>query len=394
LADIIVYLSYIGIVLLVALLSSMLCTKLRIPNMIVLIPISILLTKLSYNGQALIEFPGIFLTGLSLLALAMVLFDSASRFKLKDFDSFSTKAFWISMIIYIATSSALTALMHYMMGISWIPSMILSTAVSGTAIEFLFSAVEVSKNKAVELLKLESFFNTPLTIIIPLFIAEAFVIGKSGFSVSGALSLIPLLKEIIIGIGAGVVVGLMLLKVVYMMYDERYSPIALIVASLLAYVLAESLSGSGLWGVAALGFFFGNTYIKKKVVLQEFSGSIATLLSIFVFIMLAFVIQIRITLSLLAYALVIYAALIAVRYLVFNIAYLRSFNQKEKVFLAFQNPKGIALIVAMFMLASYSIAELQQVLQLGIVIMFYSIISSAIFARFSKFFIKGRILNK
>ena len=79
----VLYLTYIAIILLLGIICTIISNKIKIPNILLLIIVGMILSKFSYNGQVLIAFPSVFLTSIGILALVMIIFDSASRFKLR-----------------------------------------------------------------------------------------------------------------------------------------------------------------------------------------------------------------------------------------------------------------------------------------------------------------------
>ena len=82
-SDALVYLSYIGIILLIGLVLTVIANKIKLPNVLLLLLAGIVIKTLSYKGSPLIDFPDVFLTSIGILALVTIVFDSSSRFKLK-----------------------------------------------------------------------------------------------------------------------------------------------------------------------------------------------------------------------------------------------------------------------------------------------------------------------
>ena len=113
----IVYITYIALILLVGLVASFIAKKLRIPNVLLLIIAGMLLQYVNYEGAPLMSFPHTFLSTISIFALAMIVFDAASRLKLKEFDTFSTKAFKVSLIFLILNILFLTVFTKIIFGI-------------------------------------------------------------------------------------------------------------------------------------------------------------------------------------------------------------------------------------------------------------------------------------
>ena len=94
----------------------------------------------------------------------------------------------------------------------------------------------------------------------------------------------PFLKDFILrfvaGIGAGFLVGIIIFKVMKKAYSEILSPLAVITAALLTYILAENLGGNGVLAITTMGLFFGNVYVKQKIQLMEFSTFFAGLICV------------------------------------------------------------------------------------------------------------------
>ena len=80
------YITYIGIILLIGLLGSIISRKLKIPNLIVLIGVGIILGSITYNGKPLMVFDPLLITSIAIITLAMIVFDSSSRFKFREFE--------------------------------------------------------------------------------------------------------------------------------------------------------------------------------------------------------------------------------------------------------------------------------------------------------------------
>ena len=76
--DPITFLTYIAVILLFGVLFSALANKIKIPDILFFIFFGILIGHVEYQGKLLFEFPILFITSISLLALAMIVFESAS----------------------------------------------------------------------------------------------------------------------------------------------------------------------------------------------------------------------------------------------------------------------------------------------------------------------------
>ena len=206
----------------------------------------------------------------------------------------------------------------------------------------------------------------------------------------------PFLQNIIIGIGVGILVGLIVFKVMRGKYSERISPIAIITAALLAYILAGRLGGNEVFAVGAMAFFFGNVYVKEKRQLQKFSSIFVDSLKIFVFILIGLIIDIPLTLEFFYKSLILFFAYLLIRLVSVNISlYNLGYSMKEKFFLALNAQKGVAVAVIALTLTTmaadktnflYEYAGLKEVLGITLIFIAYSIIFSAIAIKFSNFF--------
>ena len=192
-------------------------------------------------------------------------------------------------------------------------------------------------------------------------------------------------------------------------YSQRLSPLTLITAALLTYILAESLGGNGVLAVTVLGIFFGNVAVKKKVALQEFSSMLSSTLEILVFILIGFLIPTNLDLVFIVKSIILFGIMILIRFIVLELVYLHDhINLKERIFMAMNCTKGIAVAVVAFIISNYvldipiiedGIQLTHQVpltnfpgthiiLNLMVLFILYSIVLSSVIARFSKKFIR------
>src|SRR3989338_1630344 len=99
--SVLLILTYLAVILLIGILTSIVSDKFKIPNILLLLLIGMMLGRLEYNNVPLIKFDELFLTGMSILALVMIVFDSASGFKLERVDYFSLHTLWLSVVFMV-----------------------------------------------------------------------------------------------------------------------------------------------------------------------------------------------------------------------------------------------------------------------------------------------------
>ncbi|MBW2977417.1 hypothetical protein KY331_01085 [Candidatus Woesearchaeota archaeon] len=77
-ADPLLYLTYLGLILLIGIICSIIANKLKIPNYLLLILVGIGVSNITYQGEPIVQFSPLFLTSTAILALATLVFDAIS----------------------------------------------------------------------------------------------------------------------------------------------------------------------------------------------------------------------------------------------------------------------------------------------------------------------------
>ncbi len=363
----------------------------------------IILGKIKINGEPLMNFSPTFLIAIAVLTLVMVVFDGASRFELKVVNTLSISALKVSSLFLIMNMIFVTLFTTFFFFDAitietLLVSLLFAILMSGTDPGSVFIMLKSTSNKVINLLEVESILNTPIMVILPFIIVDIL----NNLEISSVTSAfvgqtIPLLRQIVVGIGAGMIIGIVIFKSMKKVYSQRFSPVGIITAALLAYILAENLDGNGVLAVATLGLFFGNIYVKEKESLQEFNSMLSNSLVVLVFILIGLIIEINFDVSFLFRALVLFGIIILCRLVAVYFALGKEeFNLKEKIFMALSMPKGIAVAVVAFSLTVFSFPVyvrpmIDTILQLIIISMIYSLVLTTVVDKFSKWFIRIKI---
>ena len=388
--DALLILTHITMILILGLFCSIIAKRYKIPNVLLLVLVGMFLGNLTYYGEKVIQLPELFLTSIGLLALVMIVFDSASRFKLKEFDSFSWKALHLSVVFLVLCIVLLSFAANLFFKINSIYlSLIFAILMAGTDPSAVLAIFKGHENKVSSMLQIESIINTPLVVILPFIVIDINnqLLGGDLFLVSTFIDqILPFLMKFIVGIGTGVFAGIIMLKIMKNNYSKNLSPLAIFISALFTYVLAENLNGSGVLAVTTLGLLFGNTYVKQRVQLQEFSSIISSILQILVFVLVGLIIEIPLTFDFFFRSIAIFAIYIIIRYIALEITFRKKdFSFKEKIFMSLNASKGIAVAVMTFTLSI--ILQKTMVLNLVLAFLLYSIILSSIMTRFVKYFV-------
>ncbi|MEA3429783.1 MAG: cation:proton antiporter [Nanoarchaeota archaeon] len=397
------FLTYLAIVIFIGIICSIIANKAKIPNVLLLLIAGLILNNLSFQGKQLIEFPTVFITSISILALVLIVFDSSSRFKFKEFDQFSFSSLKLTAIFLILTMVILTIATDFLFKPgSILLSLMFAALMAGTSPSAVLAMVGSTKNKVLELLEIESIVNTPFIVLLPFLIVDLLVGAKSAPTLSIFIEQIhPFSLQIISGIGTGVIVGLVVFRIMRKQYSEQLSSLALIGAALLTYVMAEFLGGNGVIAVTAAGIMFGTFYIKEKTKLREYSLIFSNFLEIIVFIFVGLLLNISFEPKFLLLTFALFAIFIAIRFVAINLSFFSGeYNWKEKMFMTLNAPKGIAVAVVASTLLAFTIPGSEQFIpgmktMLDIVLMFllYSITLSTIIIKFSKYFLRLKVIK-
>lgn len=391
--DHLTYITSIGVLLLAGLICSIVSKKMKIPNILLLILTGIGLSQIEYTGRSLIHFPPAFLTSMGILALAIIVFESSTKLKLREFDTFSLKTLKLTVVILILNFIFLSLFTSVLFKIqALLVSMIFAATMSGTSPEAVLTLMKNTKSRAGELIKIESIINTPVTVLVPFIILDVMRNFGTQPMVTTMIDQIgPFFQQVVTGIGSGVFVGLILFKVMRKQYSEDLSPIATIVAALMTYVLAENLGGNGVLAVTTLGLVFGNIALKGKASISEYAEVFAHSLEILVFILVGLIVRIPTDWVFLLKSIGLLGVYLTIRFLAILIT-LRNekYNYKEITFMTLNAPKGIAVAVVALMLSSsvIDIQGMKTILDLTLLFLLHSIVLSTIVIKFS-----GRLLG-
>jgi cell volume regulation protein A len=397
-ADALSIITSITVILLIGILISAFASKFKLPDVLILIIAGILIGSVPYKGAYLIQFPTLFLTSISILALAIIIFDSTSKLKLREFDTFSMKALKLAMLFLLLNLIFLPLVTKFLFDLPIGLGLLFAAIMMGTAPEITLSLLGKARQRTIEVLKLESIINTPLTVLFPFLLLD--LMQKVEFTIVSSLidQIAPFIAKFASGIGAGMLVGIILFKIVRKKFSKTYTPLAITVSALLAYVLAENIGGSGVLAVTTLGLFVGNIYTKHRI--QEvllLESLLAKSLYIIVFVLIGFIIKIPLEAAFFASAGILFAVYLVIRYASVAISLPRGengFSFKEKLFMTLNMPKGIAVAVVAFALAAYNIPGtaayipgISTVLDLTLLFMLITIVLSSIATIFAKYLV-------
>jgi len=377
---------WLSLMVLLGVVIALVSQKIRFPDLLLLLVMGAIIGQVT-----VLEFSSEFLASLSIFALVMIVFEATSQFRPKEISEISPYAIKLALVFLVLTLIALTVFTHLLFNgvFVWkevLLSMLFAAIMSGTSPEAVIAILSDKSSKLVELIEFESVLNTPFTVIIPLVILKLYL----GILDSAEIIAISFLREIMTGVGTGLVVGLITFRTMRDTYMEKLSPLMIVAIALVTYTLASYLGGNGVLAVTALGVVFGMYNIKEKEALQKFTSIFTNFLKIVVFLLLGLLIKIPFDADFLIRSVILFVLYILIRFAAVSITFRSSdLNFREKAFLSLNISKGVAeAVVAFVVAASITTDYAKTLLDLIFLFILYSIIVSSFAARFYQFFLK------
>ena len=381
-------LSWLSFLLLLGVILSFLASKLKISDLLLLLLTGLLVGELTH-----LTFTQSFLTSLSVFALIMIIFDSASKFKPKEFYQLSPPAIKLSFVFLLLSLILLSLLTHMLFSpdVSSLKLLVLSgifgAMMSGTSPDVILSLMKGTTQKVAKIIEVESIINTPLAVLLP-FIFLDFYFG----TIEANVLLVTFLQGIMTGVGTGVVVALIVFSVMQRRFQPLLSPLVVIASALVSYVLAENIGGNGVLSVTGFALIFGAFTLKEKAHIEEFSAIFTNFLKIVVFLLIGLVIKVPWTdRAFLLKSALLFLGYLIIRYLAVKIAFYKAdLTEKEALFMSLNVAKGVAIAVMIFILSAYSIEGLKEIQVLSLLFVLYSILLSTIVVYFQGYFLSNR----
>ena len=283
-----------GLILAVGTVAGFVAQKIRIPDVAVF-----LVTGIAIGPQAL----GLIDIGadsalnqiILLFGASYILFDGGASLR---FDVL--KQVWITILVLTTVGVVITAAIagiaaHYILGIPLIVALLLGATLASTdpaTLVPIFRHLRI-RDRVAQTVMAESAFNDAMGAILT-FAVLAVATGSSEFSLWSSIS--DLLKQSVIGIGAGIALGYL---AAFLIAHEKwaflaeYAPVVTLVAVIGSYFAASGLQASGFMAVFVFGIMLGNKETfgfqmeaGEAQKLDEFILTTAFIMRLFIYILL------------------------------------------------------------------------------------------------------------
>ena len=283
-----------GIIIVAGLACGLLATRLRVPDVAVLLIAGMLLGP---GGADLIRVRADSALNQMILIFgsSYILFDGGASLRLAVL-----KQTWITIgviaTIGVLITGAITALAaHLFLGLPVAVALLLGAVIASTdpaTLVPVFRQIKI-KERVAQTVMSESAFNDATGAILT-FTLLAVITGSGEFSVGAALK--DLFWQSLIGIGAGVLLGYAAAFVIaHERYDflVEYAPLVTLMAVMGAYLAADNLQASGFMAVFVFGIVLGNKDVfgfrmedAEAKQLDDFVLITAFVMRVFIFVLL------------------------------------------------------------------------------------------------------------
>ena len=282
-----------GLVLAIGTIAGLIAQKIRIPDVALF-----LVAGIAIGPQALglihIDADSALNQTVLLFGASYILFDGGAALRFAVL-----KQVWITIVVLATAGVLITAAVtglaaHYILGIPAGVALLLGAALASTdpaTLVPIFRQIQI-RDRVAQTVMSESAFNDAVASIVT-FAVLAAATGSGEFSLT---SLFDLLKQSVIGIVAGAILGyLAALLIAHQRWAflMEYAPVVTLVAVIGAYFAADGLQASGFMAVFVCGIILGNKESfgfrmeageEKK--LDEYVATTAFIMRLFIFILL------------------------------------------------------------------------------------------------------------
>ena len=287
-------LQILGAVLAFGIATSFAARRLRVPDVALFLLTGILLGP-SALGIVSIRADSVANQLLLIFGASYILFDGGASLRLAVL-----KQVWITILVISTVGVLLTAAItgvaaHYLLGVPMIVALLLGAALASTdpaTLVPIFKQVRI-RDRVAQTVMSESAFNDAMGAIVT-FGVLAVATGSGEFSLAASLG--DLLKQSLVGVAAGAILGY--LAALFIAHERlaflaEYAPVVTLMAVVGAYLAADNFQASGFMAVFVFGILIGNKdalgfrmSASEERKLEEFVATTALVMRMFIFILL------------------------------------------------------------------------------------------------------------
>lgn len=279
-----------SLALLGAVLSNRISERLKIPAPAVFLIVAAVVSDLFPTLRSLpLEVDERVVT----LALLVILFDGGMGIGWKRFRTATGAIAWVGVGGTFLTAGALAGCAHWLLGFSWVTSMLLGTALSPTDPAVVFSVLgrrEIT-GRTGTIIEGESGANDPVGIALMISLLAATGGGWDAVWSGTGTFVLQMVVGGVVGLAGGY--GLRQLMRHLPLTGRALYPLRTLAAAGLIFGVASLLHGSGFLAVFLAGIVVGDTEAVAKEETERFFSALSSLAEIVAFIMLGLTVDLR-----------------------------------------------------------------------------------------------------
>jgi potassium/hydrogen antiporter len=283
-----------GLILAIGIITGLLAQKIKVPDVAVFLVVGMAIGP-EMLGLINIKADSALNQIILLFGASYILFDGGASLRFAVL-----KQVWITIVVIatvgVVITGAITGLAaYYVLGVPLIVALLLGATLASTdpaTLVPIFRQVHI-RDRVAQTVVSESAFNDATGAVLTFGIL-AVAMGTGEFSVQS--SLLDLLKQSVIGIVAGAVLGYLAALLIAherWAFLAEYAPVVTLVAVIGAYFAADGLQASGFMAVFVFGIVLGNKDSSgfemeagEQQKLEEYVMTTAFIMRLFIFVLL------------------------------------------------------------------------------------------------------------
>ncbi len=283
-----------GLILAIGTITGLLAQKIKIPDVAVFLIVGMLIGPEAL-GLINIKADSALNQIILLFGASYILFDGGASLRFSIL-----KHVWITIValatVGVVVTAAITGLAaYYVLGVPLMVALLLGSTLASTdpaTLVPIFRQVKI-RDRVAQTVVSESAFNDATGAIITFGVLMV-AMGTGQFSPTA--SLLDLLKQSVIGIGAGAALGYLgalLIAHERWSFLAEYAPVVTLAAVIAAYFAADGLQASGFMAVFVFGIMLGNKesfgfkmQSGEAQKLEDYVATTAFIMRLFIFILL------------------------------------------------------------------------------------------------------------
>lgn len=399
--DLTMSVAYFGLLLGIGVILASVLKKRRVPDAFFLLILGLIFGPTLYNNPYVMDYITMTLVQVDvmevipnffrLLAIIFIVFTGTFNLGFRAFKKFSNTGVNLAIVGVIFNTVVIGFVAHLLFGMELVFAFLLAAIISGTGISVIFTFEDVLKGskKAINILKIESIFNSPLSVLLPM-VFLGLVAMEPGALFEPMLHLSNFWLMLAAGVGTGIIMGLAVSKILKSVM-KQYTALLLFAVALITYALAEIVGGSGLLAVAICGLIAGDLVIPGRRDVERFDDHLSELLRISVFTLLGASVALFMSPQQFMITIIFFLIVFFIRP-VFLLPTLgkkrKEFSRKDLILLSFVTPRGISAAAMAPLAATALIVAGQpdniaaQIVNITFMVILLSILFSTVVAAF------------